>query len=220
MTSIAMGVDTNLPPCFSSEQNMQFQVIRKIDYSPLIRRALSDDEIAHLARRSNRSDRMTIYGIPLCFLVWVIIAAPDVAPEVSALSLWQFFGFAVSIIVGIPVVHEFIHLLGMPSKIFLSDTKFIVRLDGIHSNCGVSFGGRYTREQMVLTSLLPLAVLTVTPFTLLLYGFKLPLLIGIAASYNFGLSSLDVLQSIGMLNAIPRGTILSRDQLVGCQGQK
>ena len=146
------------------------------------------------------SGRATIYGLPVCFALWIFIVFPDfgMPSGLSAFYAWLcallFFPVCILLI----LLHEIVHLLALPNRIFRPDTYLVFDLKKPLLKMGVStrIGGRITREQFIWISLLPFIVLTIIPFGFAIFAETKPsVVVGLFASINFGLSTADLIQS-------------------------
>ncbi|MFO0157439.1 MAG: DUF3267 domain-containing protein [bacterium] len=152
--------------------------------------------------------RATIYSIPIAIVLWIYLALPHVY-VIDKTSFW----FALQLFapcIYTAFLHEIVHGLAIPTKLTHPDTAFGIHLQGLRSYVFFRPGGRITREQFIWMSILPFIVLTVIPFTLLASGHSLPLWLGLLASINLGLSSLDVMKSVLLLK-LPFGAILREE---------
>ncbi len=99
------------------------------------------------------SGRATIYGLPVCFALWIFIVFPDfgMPSGLSAFYAWLcallFFPVCILLI----LLHEIVHLLALPNRIFRPDTYLVFDLKKPLLKMGVStrIGGRITREQFI-----------------------------------------------------------------------
>ncbi len=148
--------------------------------------------------------RVGLYGTPLMLFIWIWIAFPHIFPE-SGSNLWLFalrvFGFVLLC----PILHELIHLVAIPSKLFHPDSTVFFRINGLRSTLGVRPGGALSREQLIWLTLAPFLFMTVLPFSLHLLGWRLDIALGLMACLNFGLSSADLFQALAYFLRYPKG---------------
>ena len=149
--------------------------------------------------------RATIYSIPVAFVLWFYLALPNVY-VIDKSDLWfALWLFAPCIYT--TILHEIVHSLAVPSKLIDANSAFGIHIKGLQTTVFFRPGGRIKREQFIWMTMLPFIVLTLVPFTLLAAGQSLPLWLGVLASINLGLSTLDVMKS-ALLLQLPYGAVL------------
>ena len=159
------------------------------------------------------SGRAAIYGLPVCFALWIFIVFPDIGlpSGLSAFYAWLCALLIIPVCILLIFLHEIVHLLALPNRIFRPDTYLIFDVKKPLLKMGVStrIGGRITREQFIWISLLPLIVFTIIPFGFAIFAETKPSIhVGILASANFALSTADLLQSAIVFWEGERGQVL------------
>lgn len=196
---------------------MRFTVVR--DLSELSDQAADVPIAAPPPRFYAIVERAGLYAVPVVLLVWFLSmthADPwfDQLGERSVISVavYAFLSFAIAIIVTI-VIHEILHLLALPTRMFHEST-----VAGIYvtsrvwwSMPFVRLGGRLTRAQFVWTSLLPFLVLTVVPLFVHVLGYPLPFIVGFIAAVNANFSAIDVAHAVLILRGGPPSEIIRRE---------
>jgi hypothetical protein len=172
---------------------MRFLMIKGNDPSLFANMPITEKDVQRHRRLIGFGGGIGHYGFPFAMLLWCYLAWPAIFPEGGGLPSAYFIGGTLFTLAAMPVIHEIVHLLALPGKIVLSDTYFVVALNGLRSNLAIRPGGAVSRRQMLWSSLLPLTVLTCVPFLLLALKFQVPYSIGFAACYNFSLSSADII---------------------------
>lgn len=186
---------------------MEFLVIKGDDLTGQATRSFSEQELKSLKRYSNFLSRVTIYGIPIVAALWLYIAFPNIFLGNSALA----FGFEMTFFLFLcPFLHEFLHLIAIPTKLFHPKTKIFIRIHGIKSNISVRVGGPVNREQMIWIALFPFIFITIFPFLLLIWGARLDFVVGLVAAVNFGLSTQDLGQSLAWYLHCSKGEVIYR----------
>ncbi len=186
---------------------MRFIVIRNIAEIET-QAPLTAAEILAYTKLEMVAGRVTIYSIPIAFVLWIYLALPHVY-VIDKTSFW----FALQLFapcIYTAILHEIVHSLAIPPKLTHPNTAFGIHLRGHLSSVFFRPGGRITREAFIWTSILPFIVLTLIPFTLIASGQSLPLWLGLLASINLGLSSLDVMKSVLLLQ-LPFGVVLREE---------
>jgi hypothetical protein len=176
---------------------MKIRIIHGEDTQGLALRALSPEELADMRRFVALSGRIGLYGMPVVMLIWIYLVFPVIFPEQTPLPYLAIQ--LLCVIIFTPFIHELLHLLAWPWKIFHPDTTLFLRRHGLHSNMAIRFGGKLTREQAIWVTALPFLLLTLLPFGLLLVGYPPPITVGLMAALNFALSSQDLMQIIAYL---------------------
>jgi hypothetical protein len=183
---------------------MRFIVIRNI-VELETQAPLTPAEILAYTKLQTIAGRATIYSIPIAFVLWFYLALPNVY-VIDKTSFWFAFQlFAPCIYTAI--LHEVVHSLALPNKLTDPNSAFGIHINGLQTTFFFRPGGRLTREQFIWITMLPFIVLTIVPFALLATGRPLPLWLGVLASINFGLSSLDVMKSVLLLQ-LPYGAVM------------
>lgn len=157
-----------------------------------------------------RSGRAAIYGWPVCLALWVFIVFPDVGMPAGRSEVYGFF-LIIPLFILLVFLHEIVHLLALPNRIFRPDTYLVFDLKKplLHMGLSTRIGGRITREQFLWISLLPFIVFTIIPFGIaILVETKPSIHVGILASANFALSTADLLQSTIVFWEGKRGQVL------------
>ena len=175
---------------------MRFMMIKGNDVSVLAKRKLTDEEIHEFQKVLDFAGRVSIYGFPATALFWCWLAWPDLFPENRDLPMPLFFLGGFGILLLVPLIHELLHLLAVPSKMFLKDTLFILMRNGIRTNVMIRPGGHVSPWQFMWISIVPFLILTVLPFILLALKIYGPYWLGFIACYNFGLSAIDMMNVV------------------------
>ncbi|MCA3027097.1 MAG: DUF3267 domain-containing protein [Rhodocyclaceae bacterium] len=154
--------------------------------------------------------RAAIYGWPVCLALWVFIVFPDVGLPAGRSEVYGFL-LIIPIVILLVFLHEIVHLLALPNRIFRPDTYLVfdIKKPLFHMGLSTKVGGRITREQFIWISLLPLIVFTVIPFGFAVFAETKPAIhVGILASANFALSTADLIQSAIVFWEGKRGQVL------------
>ncbi|MFM7460910.1 MAG: DUF3267 domain-containing protein [Burkholderiales bacterium] len=157
-----------------------------------------------------QSGRAAIYGWPTCLALWVFIVFPDVGLPSNRSELYAFF-LTIPFVFLLIFLHEIVHLLALPNRIFRAETYLAFDLNKPLLKMGLytRIGGRITREQFIWISLLPFILLTVIPFGFAVFAETKPsIVVGLLASANFGLSTADLMQSAIVFWEARRGQVL------------
>ncbi len=180
---------------------MKFATIENIGQ---INARLSPEAVQAYDTFMRRTGRVAFYTWPVASVFWIYLVFPDIGlPEKSDLYQLIYVPLLVLLAVGL---HEFIHLLALPHKIFHPDTSFIFNKGAsiLHMNLAIKWGGRMSRNQFIWASVLPIILLSVIPFLFAAFALQKPsLAIGMAAAANVSFSVADIAQAILLLKYVP-----------------
>ncbi len=164
--------------------NVSDSNVRKVD--------LSNEHISRI------TVRVGIYSTIITFPLWIYLIYPNIVMPSNLTELAAEFLILLPLMILMPFIHEFIHLISRPWQIFRNDTFLLIdyRKPILKMNMAVRPGGIITREGFIWMSLLPLLLLTVLPFFMAATSlWSMPTLFGILPCQNLALSSIDVVQA-------------------------
>jgi len=172
---------------------------------------LAASTVADYQRFANVGARLAIYGFPIIAALWVWIVFPDLGlPARESLISSGILLFVLLPLV--PLAHELLHLLAMPTRLLRHDTRLFIDIKKplFKMAMVVKTGGSLTREQFIWISALPLLLLSVLPFGWAVLAQSKPNIgVGIIACMNFAMSAGDMMQIYVLLRYVKFGEVLS-----------
>lgn len=171
---------------------------------------LSVEAVLAHTKFMKQTGRIAFYVWPIASMLWIYIVFPDIglSTEKSAIYELIFIPFFVFLAIGL---HELVHLIALPHKIFHKDTCLVLNkgTSFLHMNLAIKWGGTMSRNQFIWSSLLPFILLSVIPYLTAIFLMQKPsLAIGMAAAANVSFSVTDIAQAILLLKYVPANQTL------------